>query len=401
MTEPDKALVSTQPALRVLYVIGSMGVGGAEQHLLNVSRCLVRQGFRCEVFALDPEGPLCSAFERAGVPVVGVRLPTLLQRCLPSPRLRARLRLSLAAPYLLWHYWRHRPHIGHYFLPAAYIIGGAVALLAPRMTRIMSRRSLNVYQAKHALLRKLEFWLHGEMDLVCGNSQAVIRELRAEGIDEQRLRLIYNGIELDRFKSARPRDQVRAELELPQKGLVFAMVANLIPYKGHADLIQAFASIRDQLPTDWACLCIGRDDGIGASLRAQAQAAGIGEHMRFLGSRQDVADLLCASDVGVLCSHEEGFSNAVLEGMAASLPMVVTNVGGNGEAVIDGSTGVVVPARHPEVLGQALLGMGLDAPARKAMGERGALRAQETFSMRSCVEQYIAMYTASQTEPAR
>jgi len=179
------------------------------------------------------------------------------------------------------------------------------------------------------------------------------------------------------------------------------MVANLIPYKGHADLIQAFATIRDQLPPDWTCLCIGRDDGIGATLRAQAQAAGIGEHMRFLGSRQDVADLLCASDVGVLCSHEEGFSNAVLEGMAAGLPMVVTDVGGNGEAVIDGSTGVVVPARHPEALGQALLEMGLDSLKRKAMGERGALRAQGTFSMRSCVEQYIAMYTASQTEPGR
>jgi len=398
MTLQNTEVLAAPAALRVLYVIGSMGIGGAEQHLLNVSRALTQRGYQCEVFALDPEGPMRSAFERAGVPVVGVRLPDLLQRWLPTPRLRARVRLCLAAPYLLWHCWRRRPHIGHYFLPAAYIIGGAVSLLAPRMTRIMSRRSLNLYQVNHSLLRNLELWLHDKMDLVCGNSKAVIRDLQAEGIDEGRLRLIYNGIELNRFKSARPRAQVRAELGLSPSGLIFVMVANLITYKGHADLVRAFARIRDQLPSDWACMCIGRDDGIGASLRAQAQAAGIGEHIRFLGSRQDVADLLCAADVGVLCSHEEGFSNAVLEGMAAGLPMVVTDVGGNGEAVIDGSTGVVVPARHPEALAQALLKMGLDSPGRKAMGERGALRAQETFSMRSCVEQYIAMYTASQID---
>ena len=398
MTPRHLAVRSTPHAIRVLYVIGSMGIGGAEQHLLNISRALAQRGFACEVFALDPEGPLRSRFEQAGVPVIGVRLPAWLQRCLPHPRLRARVRLSLAAPYLVWHYWHRQPHVGHFFLPAAYIIGGAAALLGPRMHRIMSRRSLNLYQAHHGLLRKLEFWLHSKMDQVCGNSQAVIRDLQSEGIDESRLRLIYNGIELDRFKTARPREQVRAELGIPASDLVFAMVANLIPYKGHADLIQAFASIRTELPENWTCLCIGRDDGIGQALRAQAEAAGIGEHLRFLGSRQDVPELLCAADVGVLCSHEEGFSNAVLEGMAAGLPMVVTGVGGNGEAVLDGSTGLVTPARQPESLGQALLRLALNPQERLAMGQRGAVRAQDTFSMKACVDQYVAMYEASQAD---
>lgn len=377
---------------RILYVIGSMGLGGAEQHLLNVSRSLTQSGYSCEVFALDPEGPLRDGFERAGVPVVGVRLPEVLQGWIPHPRLRARIRLSLAAPYLLWHYWRRRPQVAHFFLPAAYIIGSAIALLGPRMRLIMSRRSLNLYQTNHRLMRGIEHRLHARMDLVSGNSQAVIRDLVAEGVAENKLHLIYNGIQLQRFDTAPPRASVRAALGVAEHSVVLAMVANLIPYKGHADLIEALASVQDRLPTDWVCLCIGRDDGIGQALQAQASRLGVGQNIRFLGSRRDVPELLRAADIGVLCSHEEGFSNAVLEGMAAGLAMVVSDVGGNAEAVVDGVTGLVVPPRQPAQLGQALLSLVLDALRRQEMGRSGRLRVEQTFSMSACIDQYVKMY---------
>ncbi len=380
---------------RILYVIGSMGLGGAEQHLLNVSGALTRAGFVCEVFALDPEGPLRTEFERVGVPVIGVHLPKFVQRMIPHPRLRARLRLSLAAPYLLWHYWRRRPAVAHCFLPAAYIIGATMALLGPRMRRIMSRRSLNLYQTNHPLLRKVERYLHPHMSLASGNSQAVIRDLRSEGIPDTRLRLIYNGITSDRFHSALPRAAVRAELGISEHCLVFAMVANLIPYKGHADLVDALSMITKQLPTDWVCLCIGRDDGIGKDLRARAASAGVEQHLRFMGSRTDVPDLLCAADIGVLCSHEEGFSNAVLEGMSAGLPMVVTDVGGNAEAVTHTVTGLVVPPQQPARLAQALLELARAPALRSSMGQRGRLRVQDTFSMQACIEGYVRMYATT------
>jgi len=97
------------------------------------------------------------------------------------------------------------------------------------------------------------------------------------------------------------------------------------------------------------------------------------------------------ADVGLLCSHEEGFSNAVLEGMAAGLPMVVTDVGGNAEAVIDGVTGYVVPAHNPELLADALLTVAL-ADDRALMGDRGRRRVVEKFSMNSCIDAYEALY---------
>jgi glycosyltransferase involved in cell wall biosynthesis len=377
--------------MKVLYVIGSMELGGAEQHLLRVSSALRAQGYAPEVFALTIGGPLTQAFADNGIPVHGVRLPQWLTRFLRHERAVAWAGLIFSSAALWLLYWRRRPQVAHFFLPAAYIVGGVVALFGPRMRRVMSRRSLNLYQDKHKLFRRIEHWLHPRMDLVCGNSKAVVRDLQAEGIEPARLRLIYNGMPLERFEACLPRAQVRASLGLSDDCLVFAIVANLIPYKGHDDLIDALGLIKDRLPADWACLCIGRDDGIGPSLRARAEALNIHDHIRFLGSRKDVPDLLCSADIGVLCSHEEGFSNAVLEGMAAGLPMVVTDVGGNAEAVVQGNTGLVVPPKSPEALSTALLTMA-EHPHRSEFGARGLDRVTRVFSMEACVRGYRQIY---------
>lgn len=377
--------------MKVLYVIGSMELGGAEQHLLRVAVALRERGYQPEVFALNPGGPLTPIFLGNGVPVHGVSLPEFVARALRHDRAVAWAGLIYSAAALWWLYWCRRPQVAHFFLPAAYIVGGVVSLFGPPMRRVMSRRSLNLYQAKHGLFRRIEHGLHPRMNVVCGNSKAVIENLKDEGIRSSRLRLIYNGIPLDRFDNSLPRGQVRAALQISDDSLVLVMVANLIPYKGHVDLIDALALIKDRLPSNWVLLCIGRDDGIRNGLETRALASGLLAHIRFLGSRTDVPDLLCAADIGVLCSHEEGFSNAILEGMAARLPMIVTNVGGNAEAVIHGETGLVVPAREPEALAAALLALALD-PDRDDMGLRGRTRVTTLFSMDACVRGYTDMY---------
>jgi glycosyltransferase involved in cell wall biosynthesis len=260
------------------------------------------------------------------------------------------------------------------------------------MRRIMSRRSLNLYQTKHALFGRIERWLHPKMDLICGNSQAVVADLVNEGVRQDQLQLIYNGVAPNRFHCARSRREVLEELRIDPGALVIVIVANLIPYKGHADLIEALGLVRDRLPDPWVCLCVGRDDGIGDELRTRANGLGLGDRTRFLGSRADVPDLLRASDIGLLCSHEEGFSNAIIEGMICGLPMVVTDVGGNAEAVVHGVTGLVVPARDPEALGQALLQLCQDPERRSRMGKAGQKRAHSHYSIEACVAAYEALY---------
>lgn len=381
--------------MKLLYVIGSMELGGAEQHLLRVSTALGAHGFQPEVFAMTPGGPLTQAFIDGGVPVHGVTLPKWMSRLLRNERAVAWSGLLYAAFALLWLYWRKRPQVVHFFLPGAYIIGGAVSLLGPRMRRVMSRRSLNLYQAKHRLFRRIEHWLHPKMDFICGNSDAVVQNLLSEGVTQDQIRLIYNGVDMGRFTGLKSRAQVRAELKIPDDALVFVIVANLIPYKGHSDLLTAFGSIQSRLPQPWACLCVGRDDGIGNPLRQQADRLGIGEQIKFLGSRRDVPDLLGASDIGILCSHEEGFSNAVLEGMASALPMVVTDVGGNAEAVVHGETGRVVPPHAPDQLADALLSVA-QSPERVSTGQAGRVRVETLFSMQACLAGYASLYRDGQ-----
>lgn len=378
--------------MRILYVIGSLELGGAEQHLLRVTRELAKRGWKAEVFALTTGGTLSSAFAEAGVPVHGAALPSWVVKLLGNERAIAWAGLLLTMVTLWLLYWRKRPDATHFFLPSAYIIGGVASLLGPPMYRLMSRRSLNHYQAKHRLFMKVEYWLHPRMDVALGNSKAVMAQLREEGFPTSKLRLIYNGLDTSAFRAGKSRAEVRAELNVGDDALMFVMVANLIPYKGHADLINAFELIKEKLPADWVCVCVGRDDGIQKQLVLHADSKQMRKNIRFLGSREDVPDILLAADIGVLCSHEEGFSNAVIECMAAGLPLVVTDVGGNSEAVSDKVTGYVVPPQRPDELGQALLHLALDKSRRISFGKAGKERVNDLFSLSSCVDNYVNIY---------
>jgi len=279
----------------------------------------------------------------------------------------------------------------HYFLPAAYLLGYPAARLAGARLHVMSRRSLNDYQLRGRWAARLERRYHRGMAAVVGNSRAVLAQLHEEGVDSSRLHLIYNGVDVEAFARGKERQAMRARLGIGSGEVVLTKVANLIEYKGHADLIEALGRLRDLAA--WRLLLVGRDHGRWESIAAQARRCGVADRIDWLGERDDVAEVLAASDVGLLCSHQEGFSNAILEGMAAGLPMVVTDVGGNAEAVIDGVTGRVVPPRDPGAIAAALQPLIADPERRRSMGAAGARRAREHFSLDACVAGYLRLYS--------
>ena len=374
----------------ILFVIGDLAVGGTENHLVRILPGLARTGFRPVVYTLTHGSELASRIRHDGIELITPPLASIL-RWLPLPVLRALL-LPLTMARLWWLMRHRRPAIVHCLLPAGYLVGGVCALLAGQPVRVMSRRSLNTYQRQHRLLARLERRLHRSMSAVVGNSRAVLADLAAEGVSPERIGLIYNGIEAADFAHLPPRAEVRGRLGIDSAALVLTTVANLIPYKGHGDLLEALAGIAGALPADWVLLCAGRDDGIGPALHTRARALGIDGHVRWLGERHDVLELLHASDIGILPSHEEGFSNAILEGMAASLPMVVTRVGGNPEAVVHGVTGLVVPPRDPDAMAAAVLDLAHDPARRQRMGEAGRRRVGAVFSLDACVDRYARLY---------
>ncbi|MEC9367612.1 MAG: glycosyltransferase, partial [Pseudomonadota bacterium] len=292
------------------------------------------------------------------------------------------------------HLIRRRPRIAHFFLPHAYLLGGMAAIAAQVPIRVMSRRSLNVYKARHMGAWRMERRLHGHMTAILGNSRAVVRQLvEEEGCDPNCTHLIYNGVNLSDFRRGQDKQAARRELGLENATLVMTIVANLIPYKGHADLLEALAGIRAELPSGWVLLCAGRDDGCGDKLKRQAIDAGLDGQVHFLGQREDVARLYAAADIGLLCSHEEGFSNAIIEGMASGVPMIVTDVGGNAEAIRHGDTGIVVQPSDPRTLGAAIMALASSSPTQlREMGERARRRAEEDFSLETCVATYDRFY---------
>ena len=376
----------------ILFVIGQLSVGGTENHLAMVAPALARRGWRVAVYSLQGNGPVAAALESGNVEVITPSFKFSLPQA--NFALRA-YRLVRSSAELLGVLVRRKPAIVHFFLPAAYLVGAPLAALASVRIRIMSRRSLNAYQAAYPLLSGIEKRLHAAMTAVLGNSRSVIRELRdKENVPVSKLGLIYNGLDFRRFADMEPRAAARAGLGLPADELVLATVANLIAYKGHADLFVALGRAKSQMPDKWRLLVIGRDDGIGADLKRLSIDLGLIDHIQFMGSRSDVPRLLAAADIGLLCSHEEGFSNALLEGMAAGLPMIATDVGGNAEAVQDGLTGLLVPAKDPDRLAQALVRLANDPDLRARLGAAARERIGRHFTLDRCVESYDALYRA-------
>lgn len=382
---------------RILFVIGDLDVGGAERHLVQILPRLACQKFSIIVYTLTRKGQLASILEDHGISVIEPPSAAYF-RMLPF-WLRRPLLIPLSVIRLLILLVRYRPAITHFFLPESYLLGSFCSFFAGRGIRIMSRRSLNRYQLKHTLLARVERWLHPRMNAVLGNSRAVVQELRGEGVQIDRLGLLYNGVDLAPFKTLPSRGSVRQSLDISQHALLMVCVANLIPYKGHADLIQALGEIHQELPNDWVIAMVGRDTGIGVELSLLAEKLGIAEHILWLGERADAIAIYAAAEIGVLASHEEGFSNSVLEGMAAGAAMVVTDVGGNGEAVLDGECGIVVPARNPSALGRAVLTLIYDADMRLRMAKAGHQRVVDKFTLDTCVNHYAALYRALLRDP--
>lgn len=381
--------MSTPPD--VFFVIGSLQVGGAEMHISMVSGELVKRGYMITVYNLSGDGVLGDAMSDAGVRVIG----PLIKAKTGKLKFLNPVILGLSSLKLFLIFLFKRPVIVHFFLPHAYIIGAYMARCAGLSRLVMSRRSLNHYQDKHGILKLFERRLHASMTAIIGNSKAVVSQLHQdENVPREKLGLIYNGIVLERFVTPFDSGQKRKELDIASGAMVLTIVANLISYKGHSDLLQALSEIQGKMPDEWILLAVGRDDGLGDSLRQQADALGLGDKVRFPGPRDNIPDLLRISDLNILCSHEEGFSNAILEGMAAGLPMVVTDAGGNAEAVVDGETGLVVPAHSPSELGAAILKLVKDAHLRKCMGLAGKKRVEQKFSLGACVEQYERLYDA-------
>ena len=227
---------------------------------------------------------------------------------------------------------------------------------------------------------------------VVANSEAVRQQLIREGVPGEKVVKHYNGLDLRRVevKSTASREDILALLGLPERRLV-TIVANLQhPVKDHPTFLRAAARVRTAVPE--AAFVIAGEGALKESLRELAAQLGLERDVFFIGRCEKVAELLSVSDVCVLSSTAEGFSNAILEYMAAARPVVVTDVGGAREAVVSGETGHIVSAGDDEQMAVRLMELLGDPTRARAMGELGKAIVEEKFSCERHLRETLELY---------
>jgi glycosyltransferase involved in cell wall biosynthesis len=224
-------------------------------------------------------------------------------------------------------------------------------------------------------------------DAVFAVSEQVRRHsIEVDRIDPARVQTIYNGLNLEDWYTA-PRP-AKAQGEF-----LVTTVGNIRRVKGHDVFIRAAATVVQQFSN--VCFSIAGDvlePAYFTELQALVQDLNLAHHLRFDGGVTNLREHLAAADIFVLPSRSEGFSNAIVEAMAASLPVVATNVGGNAEAVQDGVSGFLVPSDDPGALAAAILQLLSNQSQARAMGAAGRNLAAERFTTDAMMNRTASAY---------
>ena len=377
----------------MVLLIGTLERGGGEGQLVALATGLDRTRYDVRVCCLTSAGPLAEPLQSAGIPT-----DVLGWHGFPAfaglGAIRGVFSLLAVLNRLRRYFRQHRPHIVQGQLFWAYVLGALAAVPAGVAVMIGCRRSLPIFKGGNARHLWLEQLANRVTTLVVANSATVrATAIETEGLPADKVITIHNGVTEPAPADATQVAATRASLAVAPDAAVVVCVANLIEYKGHRDLLAAWADVRQRCPSAVLWLV-----GDGAERRAVAHAAEAVGGVHVLGSRADVRLLLASAALLVQASHQEGLPNAVLEGMAAGLPVVATNVGGTAELVVDGETGLLVAPRDPARLASAIATLLEDADARARMGRAALERVRASFSMTHMVSRYEQLYDRLLTE---
>ena len=348
-------------------------LGGGERIVLKLATLLPKYGYRVSIltFSADPasaglESPPCSVY----------LLP--LQRTYDLTAMRG----SLALRKFLR---EQKIRIVQTFFESSDLWAGFVTKVMSNAKLIWSRRDMGILRTgKHHAAYRL---LASAPDRVFAVSEQVRRHcIDVDGIKPSRVQTIYNGLELADWSSISPAAK-------HEGNPLVTTVGNIRRVKGHDVFIRAAASVVAKFPK--ATFSIAGDvlePAYSAELQALVRDLNLSERFHFSGGVTNPREYLAAADVFVLPSRSEGFSNAIVEAMAASLPVVATNVGGNAEAVENGVSGIIVPSEDADALAAAIVELLSDPAKARQMGAEGNRQAAEKFTTEVMMVRITTVY---------
>jgi glycosyltransferase involved in cell wall biosynthesis len=359
---------------RVVVFMTSFDPGGTERQMTELIRRLHREHVEVHVACTHRRGAWLHRIEGAAAsiaefPIRSFWHPTTARQLLAFARWCRQL-----APVAL--------HCTDFYSNVFGLAGGALAAVP---LRIGSRRDIN--PGRSATRIALQRAAYALAHVVVANSQAAVARLRQERVPARKVLLIANGIDVARMAARTHRASITRVI----------VVANLRPEKAHAVLIDAAPSLLQRHPH--LRFSIVGDGQLRAALEQQAARLDVTHAFEFLGHREDVPQLLADSDVFVLPSRSEACPNAVIEAMAAGLPVVACAVGGNLEVVRHGRTGYLVPPDDAAAMGDAIDLLVSDPARANAMGAEGRDLVCASYGYDRMVAAFEALYTTADPAP--
>src|SRR6185436_6995203 len=345
----------------VLFIIDSFEQGGSERQALQLLRQLHESGaVRVRLACLQDRGSLRQEAEQLGIGEIHEYPLNSFYDLNFAKQLRR----------FVSYVKEHQIDVVHTHCFYTNIFGMTGGFLAGVPARVTSKGETDGFRS--SMQKRAERVSFRLAHRVIANCLVVQNMLISERVNPKRIIQHYNGLDLDRMKVAPSvsREEALARFGLPSGRRFMTIVANLRnPVKDHPLFLRAAARVRATVPD--AAFVVAGEGELMPSLRELAAELGIAADVHFIGRCDDVATLLRASNVGVLSSKAEGFANAILEYMAAGLPVVATDVGGVREAIVEGETGFVVASGDDEQMAERIIQVLANDDNARAMGARG------------------------------
>ncbi len=364
--------------LRITHLVENLERGGLERVVIDLALAQARAGHDVRVACLFEEGLLAPELVAAGVPVTACR-----KRGGADARAVRRIRAHLR---------EQGTQVLHTHNPAPHYYGAIATLLWPSVTLVNTRHGMGnaPFTLRREILYRLSLVRTRSVALVCRRARENF--VRHGIVPARKAAVVPNGIRLEQFAAAsgEARQGVLARLGLDPAGFHVGIVGRLNPVKDHATLLRAMVPVREAIAG--ATLVVVGGGALKDSLESLAASLGLGAAVRFLGDRDDVATLLPGLDAFALSSITEGYSISLLEASAAALPIVATDVGGNGEIVQQGRSGLLVPAGDAASLARALVTLGRDAELRRRMGGQAREWVREHGTIEAMAARYAQLY---------
>lgn len=355
-------------------------MGGTELNAVRTAERLDRNRVSLQVVSLQESGPLRGRYDAAGIPVTVFPLRNMYG----PAAIRQGLRLAS------W-FRRERPDVVHCQDIYSNIFVGFWARLAGMRNLIASRR-WGSDSSKPRLDALNRFFSRRATRLLANSTQVGRSLVEREGYAADKLAILPNFLEPAAFDpvSADQRARWRTSLGIPPGSWVAGIVARLTPVKNHALLLRAVRRLTDARP-ELGIVIVG-DGPERAPLEAMAAASGLGARVTFTGTLANRPNPHALFDISVLTSWSEGFPNSVVEAMAAGRAVVATDVGGVRDAVVDGGTGLLVPAGDDTRLADAIGQLHHEPALADRLGREGQRVAREQFSEEVVLNRLIALY---------